>query len=143
MRLLKTILILALAAALAIGAYLYWLLMTPVSADNVQLRLTNYCYLGTKALQINENSRLALAGLERGSCSCLAEELVTKAGPIPAAALTEGARRLGVFGLRRKIGAENKGGGLLSKAGVSDKLIAEFAERYVTAANGCIAAAGS
>jgi hypothetical protein len=143
MRLLKTIIILALAVALVIGAYLYWLLMTPVNAANVQLRLTNYCYLGTKALQINQNSRLALEGLERGSCSCLAEKLVSQAGPIPAAALTEGARRLGVFGLRRKIGAENKGGGLLSKTGVSDRLIAEFAERYVTAANACIAAAGS
>jgi hypothetical protein len=143
MRLLKTVVILTLTVGLAIGSYLYWLLMTPVNAANVEFRLTNYCYLCTKALQINENSRLALAGLGRGSCSCLAERLVSQAGLVPAAALTEGARRLGVFGLRRKIGAENKGGGLLSKTGVSDKLIAEFAERYATAANACIAAAGS
>ena len=114
--------------------------MTPVTAENVQSRLTNYCYLGTKALQINENSRLALEKLERGSCRCLAQKLVGDATPAAAAALTEGARRLGMFGLRRRMASEkSEGGGLLSKTGLSDKLVAEFAERYVKAANACTA----
>jgi hypothetical protein len=142
MRVMKILAMALLLAASGAGLYLYWFLMTPVTADNVRSRLTKYCYLGTKALQINENSKLALEKLPRGSCGCLADKLVSQAGPVPAAALTEGARRLGVFGLRRKIGAENKGGGLLSKSGISDKLVAEFAERYVMAANACIAAAG-
>ncbi len=143
MRLLKTITILALAAALAIGAYLYWLLMTPVTAGNVQLRLTNYCYLGTKALQLNENAQLLLEKLERGSCSCLADKLVSESGLVPATALTEGARRLGLFGFRHRPGTSRSDGGLLPKAAIKDRLITEFADRYVTAANACIAAAGS
>ena len=139
MRSLKFASVVLLVFAAAISAYFWILLMTPVTAANVQFRLTNYCYLGTKALQINENARLALAGLGRGSCRCLAEKLVGGASPAGAAVLTEGARRLGVFGLRRKMNSENKGGGLLSKSGVSDKLVAEFAVRYVNAANACTA----
>jgi hypothetical protein len=139
MRYLKYPLAVMLTLAIALAAYLYFILMTPVTAANVQFRLTNYCYLGTKALQINENSKLALEGLGRGSCRCLSEKLVSGASPEGAAALTEGARRLGMFGLRRKMNSENKGGGLLSKSGVSDKLVAEFAERYVNAANACTA----
>jgi hypothetical protein len=137
MRSLKFASVVLLVFAAAICAYFWILLMTPVTAANVQFRLTNYCYLGTKALQINENSKLALDGLGRGSCRCLAEKLVSGASPAGAAALTEGARRLGMFGLRRKMASENKGGGLLSKSGVTDKLVAEFAERYVNAANAC------
>mgnify|MGYP003543285128 CR=1 FL=1 len=126
--------------ALALGAYFYWLLMTPVTAENVQTRLTNYCYLGTKALQINESSRLALEKLERGSCRCLAQKLVGDTTPAAAAALTEGARRLGMFGMRRRMASEkSEGGGLLSKTGLSEKLVAEFAESYVKAANACTA----
>ena len=140
MRLFKAVIILALATALAFGAFLYWLLMTPVTAANVQLRLTSYCYLGTKALQVNENARLALEKLPRGSCGCLANKLVSEANPSAAATLTEGARRLGLFGLRRKMASDgNESGGLLSKSGISDKLAAEFAERYTAAANACVA----
>ena len=140
MRYLKYALALLLTFALAVSLYFYWLLLTPVTAENVQSRLTNYCYLGTKALQINENSRLALEKLGRGSCRCLADKLVSEATPAAAAALTEGARRLGMFGLRRRMASEkSEGGGLLSKTGLSDKLVAEFAERYVKAANACTA----
>jgi hypothetical protein len=137
MRYLKYLLVVLVILGLVFSGYFYWLFMTPVSADNVQTRLTNYCYLGTKALQINENSRLALEKLPRGSCGCLAEKLVSGASPTAAAALTEGARRLGIFGLRRKLDSEMRSGGLLSKSGLSDKLVAEFAERYVKAANAC------
>lgn len=137
MRLLKITSASLLIVLLSIGLCLYFLLMTPVTAENVQTRLTNYCYLGAKALQINENSRLALDKLERGSCGCLAGKLVSEAGSAVAATLTEGARRLGVFGLRRKLASEKSGGGLLLKSGLSDKLVAEFAERYVKAANAC------
>jgi hypothetical protein len=140
---LENVAFLALAAALAITGYFYWLLMTPVTVGNVQLRLGNYCYLGTKALHLSENSRLAPGGLQRGSCGCLAEKLVNGGGPAAAAALTEGARRLGVLGMRRKLSSGQNGGGLLSKTGAADLLAAEFAERYVSAANACVAAAGS
>ena len=140
MRILKITSASLLLLVLSIGLYLYQLLITPVTAENVQFRLTNYCYLGAKALQINENSKPALEKLERGSCGCLAEKLVGEAGPAASAALTEGARRLGMFGLRRKLASENIGGGLLSKTGLSDRLVTEFAERYVKAANACGAA---
>lgn len=138
MRYLKYLLVVLVILGLAFGGYFYWLFMTPITADNVQTRLTNYCYLGTKALQINENSRLVLEKLPRGSCGCLAERLVGEASPAVAGTLTEGARRVGVFGLRRKMASEKRdGGGLLSKTGLSDRLAAEFAERYVKAANAC------
>jgi hypothetical protein len=141
MRHLNYILAVLVIPGIAFGVYLYWLFMTPVTADNVQTRLTNYCHLGTKALQINENSKLVLEQLPRGSCGCLADKLVSDANPTTAATLTDGARRLGIFGLRRKLGSEKGGGGLLSKSGLSDNLIAEFAERYVRAANACMAGA--
>jgi hypothetical protein len=139
MRLVKTVIILALAAALTIGAYLYWLLMTPVNAGNVQVRLTSYCYLGTKALQINESSRVVLEKLKRGSCGCLSARLVSEAGSDAAAKVTEAARRLGVIGIKRNWsqGPKDAGGGIISGSGLKDRILQEFSERYVKAANAC------
>jgi hypothetical protein len=70
---------------------------------------------------------------------------VDEAGPQVAAKVTEAARKLGVFGIKRKwnkdSGKSSDDSGLLQSSGLRDRIIQEFSERYVKAANACEAEA--
>ena len=145
MRAFKFVFIALVALALIGGAFASYVLLAPVTANNVKFRLTSVCAMGTAALRLNDAAAAELEKMTNGSCGCLSGRLINEAGPDVAAKVTEAARKLGVFGIRRKwnSGADEskEGGGLLESSGLRDKVILEFSERYVKAANACEAEA--
>lgn len=138
-------LVVALVLLAAIGgAFLSYVLFAPVTAVNVRFRLTSVCAMGTAALRLNEVAASELQKLDKGSCGCMSGRLVEEAGPEVAAKMTEAARKLGIFGIKRRWNKEDGGnseGGLLETSGLKDKIAQEFSERYVKAANACEAEA--
>lgn len=145
MRALKFVLLAAVLILIIGGAFLSYVLLAPVTANNVRFRLTSVCAMGTAALRLNEAAAQVMHKLNKGSCGCLSGRLVNEAGPQVAAKVTEAARRLGIIGVRRKINAAGENGeadnGLLESARLKDKIILEFSERYVKSANACEAEA--
>jgi hypothetical protein len=145
MRAFKFVLAALLFFAMIGGAFLSYVLFAPVTANNVRFRLTSVCAMGTAALRLNDAATAELEKLEKGSCGCLSGRLVAEAGPEVAAKVTEAGRKLGLFGIKRKWNEggskEAGGGGLLESSGIKDRIIQEFSERYVKAANACEAAA--
>jgi hypothetical protein len=143
MRAFKFVLIALFALALIGGAFLSYIVLAPVTAGNVRLRLTSVCVMGTAALRFNDAAAAELEKLTKGSCGCLSQRLVDEAGPEVAATVTEAARKLGVFGIKRKWGrgAKEEREGLLKSFSLKDKVFQEFSERYVKAANACEAEA--
>jgi hypothetical protein len=143
MRAFKFALIALFALVLTGGAFLSYIVLVPVSAGNVQFRLTSVCAMGTAALRFNDAAAAELEKLTKGSCGCLSQRLVDEAGTEVAAAVTEAARKLGVFGIKRKWGkgAKEQREGMLKSFSLRDKVIQEFSERYVKAANACEAEA--
>jgi hypothetical protein len=145
MRAFKFVLIALLLIAVIGGAFLSYVLLAPVTANNVRFRLTSVCAMGTAALRLNDAAAAELEKLNKGSCGCLSGRLVEEAGPEVAAKVTEAARKLGIFGIKRRWNKEDVGnseGGLLEASGLKDKIVQEFSERYVKAANACEAEAG-
>jgi hypothetical protein len=145
MRAFKFVLIALLLIAVIGGAFLSYVLLAPVTANNVRFRLTSVCAMGTAALRLNDAAAGELEKLNKGSCGCLSGRLVEEAGPEVAAKVTEAARKLGIFGIKRRWNKEDVGnseGGLLEASGLKDKIVQEFSERYVKAANACEAEAG-
>jgi hypothetical protein len=145
MRALKFVFAAILLIAVIGGAFFSYVLLAPVTANNVRFRLTSVCAMGTAALRLNDAAATELEKLNKGSCGCLSSRIVDEAGPEVAAKVTEAARKLGIFGIKRKW---NKGagdapadGGLAGTLGVKDRIIVEFSERYVKAANACEAEA--
>jgi hypothetical protein len=144
MRSFKFVLIALFLIAVIGGAFLSYVLFAPVTASNVRFRLTSVCAMGTAALRLNNAAAAELEKLSKGSCGCLSGRLVDEAGPEIAAKVTEAARKLGIFGIKRKWNRSGGGeddGRLLKGFDVKDKIILEFSERYVKAANACEAEA--
>jgi hypothetical protein len=142
MRAFKFILIALLLLAFIGGAFLSYVLLAPVTANNVRFRLTSVCAMGTAALRLNDAAAAELEKLDKGSCGCLSGRVVEEAGPEMAAKMTEAARKLGLFGIKRKWNKEDEEkGGLLESSGLKNKIVQEFSERYVKAANACEAQA--
>lgn len=145
MRALKFGLFLLALFALFGGAFLSYLLLAPVTANNVKFRLTSICAMGTAALRLNDAAAAEMAKLTKGSCSCLSGRVVNEAGPELAARVTEAARKLGIFGVKRKWNSSSyeskERNGILESSGLKERVIQEFSERYVEAANACEAEA--
>jgi hypothetical protein len=142
MRALKFALVALALLALIGGAFLSYALLAPVTANNVKFRLTSICAMGTAALRLSDAAAQEMEKLTKGSCGCLSGRLVNEAGPGVAAKLTEAARKLGLFGIKRKWNQGAKeDGALLKSFSLKDKIIQEFSERYVKAANACEAEA--
>jgi hypothetical protein len=145
MRALKFVFAAILLIAIIGGAFFSYVLLAPVTANNVRFRLTSVCAMGTAALRLNDAAAIELEKLNKGSCGCLSSRILDEAGPEVAAKMTEAARKLGIFGIKRKWnkGADEapQNGGLLESSGVKDRIIVEFSERYVKAANACEAEA--
>jgi hypothetical protein len=143
MRALKFVFAAILLIAVIGGAFFSYVLLAPVTANNVRFRLTSVCAMGTAALRLNDAAAVELEKLNKGSCGCLSSRIVDEAGAEVAAKVTEAARKLGIFGIKRKWsqGATQEREGVLKSFSLKDKVIQEFSERYVKAANACEAEA--
>jgi hypothetical protein len=138
-RVFKSVLATLAVLALIGGGFVSYLLLVPVTASNVKFRLTSICAMGTLALRLNEAAAAEMEKLTKGNCGCLSGRLVGEAGPEIAARATEAARKLGVFGIKRRWNSDGDrdGVGMLESSGLKYKIIQEFSERYVKAANAC------
>jgi hypothetical protein len=145
MRALKFVFAAILLISVIGGAFFSYVLLAPVTANNVRFRLTSVCAMGTAALRLNDAAAIELEKMNKGSCGCLSSRIVDEAGPEVAAKVTEAARKLGIFGIKRKwnkgAGEARQDGGLIGTLGVKDRVIVEFSERCVKAANACEAEA--
>jgi hypothetical protein len=144
MRVFKSVLATLAVMALIGGGFISCLLLAPVTASNVSCRLKSISAMGTLALRLNDAAAAEMQKLTKGSFGCLPGRLAGEAGPEIASRVTEAARKLGVLGIKQKWNSDKDcdGGGMLESSGLKDKIMQEFSEFYVKAANACQTADG-
>jgi hypothetical protein len=95
----KSFLFLTLAAL----GYVTFLFVTPVTASNLQTRVTSLCTVGNIATQIDRKYRLTGLSQKDADCGCLSRKLLQSRSKTEAARLTDTTRQLFVNAMRAKI----------------------------------------